>query len=87
MAPAKRPSRAMLYTLRSLKRRSSATSFNGQKYGGGGIIAMFTIDGPDWLLIAPPIYLLVAWAAGRQVTTPSDRYSKGLPAKGAPHDG
>jgi hypothetical protein len=47
--------------------------FNGQKYGGGGIIAMFMIDGPDWLVIELPLYLVVAWAAGRQVTTPLDR--------------
>jgi hypothetical protein len=53
----------------------------------GGIIAMFMIDGPGWMVIELPLYLLVAWAVGRQVTTALDRYSKGLPAEGAPHDG
>ena len=30
----------------------------------GGIMAMTMIDGPDWLVIELPLYLLVAWAAG-----------------------
>ena len=31
----------------------------------GGIMAMTMIDGPDWLAIELPLYLLVAWAAGK----------------------
>ena len=38
----------------------------------GGIMAMFMIDGPGWLAIELPLYLLVAWAAGRQVTARMD---------------
>jgi hypothetical protein len=31
----------------------------------GGITAMMTIDGPDWLVVELPLYLVVAWLAGR----------------------
>ena len=31
----------------------------------GGIVAMFMIDGPVWLMIELPLYLVVAWLAGR----------------------
>ena len=34
----------------------------------GGIMAMFMIDGPRWLVIELPLYLVVAWAAGRHVS-------------------
>lgn len=30
----------------------------------GGIIAMTMIEGPAWLMIELPLYLVVAWAAG-----------------------
>jgi predicted membrane channel-forming protein YqfA (hemolysin III family) len=33
----------------------------------GGIMAMGMNDGPDWMVIELPLYLLVAWAAGRIV--------------------
>jgi len=33
----------------------------------GGIMAISMIDPPDWLVIELPLYLLVAWAAGRLV--------------------
>ena len=39
----------------------------------GEIIAMFMIDGSGWLVIELPLYLVVAWAAGRQVTTTLER--------------
>jgi MFS family permease len=31
----------------------------------GGIMAMMMIKGPDWMMIELPLYLVVAWAAGR----------------------
>jgi hypothetical protein len=31
----------------------------------GGIMNMMTITGPDWMYIELPLYLVVAWAAGR----------------------
>jgi len=31
----------------------------------GGIMAMMMIDGPDWMMIELPLYLVVAWLAGR----------------------
>jgi len=31
----------------------------------GGIMAMMTIEGPDWMIIELPLYLVVAWRAGR----------------------
>ena len=31
----------------------------------GGLASMFIIDGPDWLVIELPLYLIVAWAAAR----------------------
>jgi hypothetical protein len=33
----------------------------------GGTMAISMIDGPDWMVIELPLYLLVAWAAGRLV--------------------
>ena len=35
----------------------------------GGVMAMFMIDGPGWLAIELPLYLVLAWVAGRQVTS------------------
>jgi len=37
-----------------------------------GIMAMTMIDGPDWLVIELPLYLVVAWIAGRRVVASSD---------------
>ena len=31
----------------------------------GGIMAMMMFKGPDWMIIELPLYLLVAWFAGR----------------------
>lgn len=31
----------------------------------GGIMNMMTIEGPDWMYIELPLYLVVAWMAGR----------------------
>ncbi len=31
----------------------------------GGIMNMMTIKGPDWMFIELPLYLVVAWLAGR----------------------
>jgi MFS family permease len=31
----------------------------------GGVTAMMTIDGPDWMVVELPLYLVVAWLAGR----------------------
>ena len=31
---------------------------------GAGVMAMTMIEGPDWLIVELPGYLLVAWAAG-----------------------
>jgi MFS family permease len=31
----------------------------------GGIMAMMMIDGPDWMAVELPLYLVVAWFAGR----------------------
>ena len=31
----------------------------------GGIAAMFMIEGPAWMMIELPLYLVVAWLAGR----------------------
>jgi MFS family permease len=31
----------------------------------GGVLNMLTIRGPDWLYVELPLYLVVAWAAGR----------------------
>jgi hypothetical protein len=31
----------------------------------GGIMAMMMIRGPDWMLVELPLYLVVAWLAGR----------------------
>ena len=31
----------------------------------GGIMAMRMIDGPDWMVVELPLYLVVAWLAGR----------------------
>jgi hypothetical protein len=31
----------------------------------GGIMAMMSIKGPDWMYIELPLYLVVAWLAGR----------------------
>jgi len=31
----------------------------------GGIMNMMTIKGPDWMVIELPLYLVVAWLAGR----------------------
>ncbi len=31
----------------------------------GGIMAMMSIDGPAWLIVEMPLYLVVAWLAGR----------------------
>ena len=33
----------------------------------GGIAAMFMIEGPTWMMIELPLYLVVAWFAGRLV--------------------
>lgn len=33
----------------------------------GGIMAISMIDPPNWMVIELPLYLLVAWAAGRLV--------------------
>ena len=33
----------------------------------GGIMAMTMFKGPDWMMIELPLYLVVAWAAGRMV--------------------
>ena len=33
----------------------------------GGIMNMMTIKGPDWMFIELPLYLVVAWLAGRLV--------------------
>ncbi len=38
----------------------------------GGVMAMSMIDGPDWLVIELPLYLVVAWLAGRRVVAASD---------------
>ena len=39
----------------------------------GGVMAMLMIDGPDWLIIELPLYLVVAWIAGRRATAPLNR--------------
>ena len=31
----------------------------------GGVANMMSLDGPDWMLIELPLYLVVAWAAGQ----------------------
>ena len=31
----------------------------------GGIMAMMSIDGPTWMIVEMPLYLVVAWLAGR----------------------
>jgi len=31
----------------------------------GGIMNMMTIKGPDWMVVELPLYLVVAWLAGR----------------------
>jgi hypothetical protein len=31
----------------------------------GGIMAMMSIDGPTWMIVEMPLYLVVAWFAGR----------------------
>ena len=31
----------------------------------GGIIVMMMIQGPNWMLVELPLYLVVAWLAGR----------------------
>ena len=31
----------------------------------GGLMAMRMIDGPDWMVVELPLYLVVAWLAGR----------------------
>lgn len=31
----------------------------------GGILAMTMIQGPDWMIVELPLYLFVAWLAGR----------------------
>lgn len=33
----------------------------------GGIAAMMTIEGPGWMAVELPLYLVVAWLAGRMV--------------------
>ena len=33
----------------------------------GGVLAMGMIDGPDWLVVELPLYLVVAWLAGSLV--------------------
>ena len=33
----------------------------------GGVAAMFMIEGPAWLMIELPLYLVLAWVAGRMV--------------------
>jgi len=38
----------------------------------GGIMAMGMIDGPSWLVIELPLYLVVAWIAGRIVISRKD---------------
>ena len=38
----------------------------------GGVMAMMLIDGPDWLMIELPLYLVVAWIAGRRVVASAD---------------
>lgn len=39
----------------------------------GGVMAMSMIDGPDWLVIELPLYLVVAWLAGRHVARREQR--------------
>ena len=31
----------------------------------GGLMNMMIIEGPDWMYIELPLYLVVAWLAGR----------------------
>ncbi len=31
----------------------------------GGLMNMMTIESPDWMYIELPLYLVVAWLAGR----------------------
>ena len=38
----------------------------------GGVMAMTMIDGPAWLVIELPLYLVVAWLAGKKVVAASD---------------
>jgi predicted membrane channel-forming protein YqfA (hemolysin III family) len=33
----------------------------------GGIMNMMSIDGPAWMAVELPLYLVVAWLAGRRV--------------------
>jgi MFS family permease len=33
----------------------------------GGIMNWMTVDGPTWMMIEMPLYLVVAWLAGRMV--------------------
>jgi len=39
-------------------------SFNEEVSLAGGIMNMMSIDGPAWLMVELPLYLVVAWAAG-----------------------
>ena len=32
----------------------------------GGIMAMMSIDGPTWMIVEMPLYLVVAWLAGEK---------------------
>ena len=32
----------------------------------GGVMNMMTIKGPDWMFVELPLYLVVAWGAGRR---------------------
>ena len=38
-----------------------------------GVLAMTMIDGPKWLIIELPLYLVVAWLAGRHVAATANR--------------
>jgi hypothetical protein len=43
----------------------------------GGIMAMAMIDGPNWLIIELPLYLVVAWVAGGRVPRQLRRHLRG----------
>jgi hypothetical protein len=44
----------------------------------GGLMAMSMVDGPDWMVIELPLYLLVAWAAGRLVVSRTDGHNQSV---------
>jgi hypothetical protein len=48
----------------------------------GGLINMMTIKGPDWMMIELPLYLVVAWLAGRMEQKPREAATLPAPAAG-----